>query len=159
MNTLRVQILKLFPERAKVLLVNSPQEYNINFGLKDALRNQPTISPEQRPCDVVWAGDEIAENKYGKSHKTMRVRLEGFVDFGENNHAEIGEQILGDLIKCFTSPKWDRRMGSPPQKDLIDAMQYIAGGVTTPKDGDTTVGAFVDVEVKYFTEIGDPYSR
>jgi hypothetical protein len=50
-------------------------------------------------------------------------------------------------------------MGSPPQKDLIDAMQYIAGGVTTPKDGDKTVGAFVDVEVKYFTEIGDPYSR
>jgi len=158
METIRERIIKQFIERAKVICSSSPLIYNTELGLKPALRHRQTISPNETPCIVVWAFPEEAVNEYGKSVRSMVVRIEGFVYLTEgDDRSVVAEQVLGDLIRCFTSPEWNRRTGSPPEPDTILSLQYIGGGVSDFKDEEYTVGAYINVSVKYATEIGNPY--
>jgi len=160
METIREKIIQTLCERAQVIQIGSPQEYNIDFGGKSAFRNRSKVSPSEMPCVCVWADDETVKMEYGKAKKTMIVRIEGFSAVEEGNDvSKVSEQILGDLIVCFTSTKWQRGSKSPVVKDIISSMQYFQGGVSELSDGDNIAGAYIMLKVEYETLIGDPYNQ
>ncbi|MBN1664838.1 MAG: hypothetical protein JW943_14655 [Deltaproteobacteria bacterium] len=160
MNTIREEIILEVMTRAAVIRSDGdPQEYNTDCGL-NVLRARPSVDPGELPCVVVWPQDETAENAYGRSKHVMPVQVEGLAVFGSDDPSVAGERILGDLIKCFTSPLWDRtRPGEPTPENYLDSIVYVEGGVEAPKDGDISVAAKARFNITYWTAIGDPYNQ
>ena len=159
MNTIReLIILEIIARAAVILTTGSTQAYATDIG-ETVLRARPKVDPEELPCMVVWPPAETAENAYGKSRHKMPVKIEGLAAFGAEDPSVISERILGDLIKCFTSPTWDRtRVGTPTPLDYIESIIYQGGGSDTPlEDGSISVGAQAIFLVTYDTAIGDPY--
>lgn len=152
-------IVKEWKERARIIIVSSPFQYSTNIGVKEPLLYRPTIDPSEAPCVILWSKDETSEKKYGKQYNKMVMHVEGVDYFGDEEPLEIGEKILGDLIKCFSSPSWNRRTGSPPKDDYIESLSYVGGGVYPISDGDKTVGAYADFSVTYYTQTGNPYEQ
>ena len=160
MNTIREEIiLELIARAAVISALGSPQEYNTNCGV-NIIRERTKIDPAEIPCVIVWPQAEEAVNSYGRSMHTMPVNVEGIAEFGSVEPGVIGEQILGDLIKCFTSPEWNRsRDLSPIQDDYIESIAYVGGATSTADDGFITAGAIARFSIIYWTAIGDPYSQ
>jgi hypothetical protein len=124
------------------------------------LRARPSVAPAELPCTVIWPQDEEAENKNGQSRRVMPVQIEGLMVFGATDPSIIGERILGDLIKCFTSQTWDRtRPGIPKPENYFQSIVYVGGGVAAPKDGDVSVAASARFTLVYWTAVGNPYSQ
>jgi hypothetical protein len=145
-DTIREQIIQGFVTRAAVIRTTA---YNTNIG-QAALRSRPRVAA--LPCCVIWAQTEAAENKMGKVLHRMPVRVEGFAAHGSEAAAIVAEKILGDLIKCFTSPAWVR--------PLIENIVYQRGGANeSPEDGATSKGASAEFLVSYYTAIGNPYAQ
>jgi len=159
MDTIRILIIKEWKERARVIVTTSPIEYSRNLGAKTPLLYRPVIAPAETPCVVLWSKDETSEKKYGKQYNSMVLHVEGIDFFLNREPLEVGEEILGDLIKCYSSPEWNRRTGSPPKNDYIESISYIKGGVYPISDGDKTVGAYADFIVTYYTKVGNPYEQ
>jgi hypothetical protein len=158
MNTVRENIILKFIARGKEIIISSPIQYSTNLGVKDMLRCKYIIAPEQRPCMVIWPREETSLNKYGKAARNMTIRIEGHQDIISGEEPSVtGEKMLGDIIKCFSSPDWFNA-GSPAPTKYIESIVYTNGDVAVPKDGDLTVGAYADFSVSYFTAIGDPYN-
>jgi hypothetical protein len=167
MNTIReLIILELIARAAVMRTTGSPQSYATDIGAT-VLRTRPKIDPDDLPCTVVWPQVETAENANGQSRHRMPVKIEGIAVFGAENLSVISERILGDLIKCFTSPAWDRRriVTSPASpvtylNPYLENIVYQGGGTDSyPEAGSTTVGASATFLVTYWTKIGDPYSQ
>ncbi|MBN1613934.1 MAG: hypothetical protein JW950_05665, partial [Deltaproteobacteria bacterium] len=114
------------------------------------------FDPDDLPCVVVWPQEETAENKYGRSRHVMPVNIEGLMNFGSGDPSVIGEQMLGDLIKCFTDQAWVQT-DSPAH--FFESIEYAGGGTSAPYEGDKTVAAVARFNVVYWTAIGDPYSQ
>lgn len=158
MNTVRESIILKFIERAKVIVVSSPAEYSTNVGAKDMLRCRYTIAPEERPCLVIWPREETSKNEYGKASRNMKIQIEGHIEVVDGvNPSVTGEQLLGDIIKCFSAPNWFNA-GSPAPTKYINTIVYVGGDVAIPRDGEVIVGAVAEFDVNYVTAIGDPYS-
>jgi hypothetical protein len=161
MNTIREEIiLELIARAAVIRTTGSPQAYATDIG-ETVFRTRPKVDPDDLPCLVVWPQVEEAENTHGQSRHKMPVKIEGVAAFGSAEPSVISERILGDLIKCFTSPAWDRtRAGSPAPADYIESIVYQGGGSDSyPEDGSLTVGASATFLITYWTAIGDPYSQ
>lgn len=161
MNTIRESIiLELIARAAVIRTTGSPQVYATDIG-ETVLRARPKVDPEELPCMVVWPRVETAENSYGKSRHKIPFKIEGLSIFGLDNPSVVSERILGDLIKCFTSPAWDRaRAGSPTPPDYIESIVYQGGGMESSlEDGSVSVGAAATFLVTYDTAIGDPYTQ
>lgn len=161
MNTIReLIILELIARAAVIRTAGTIQAYATDIG-ETVLRARSKVDPEELPCVVVWPQAETAENVYGKSRHKMPVKIEGLAVFGVDDPSVISERILGDLIKCFTSPAWDRtRAGSPTPPDYIESIVYNGGGADTAlEDGSVAAGAPAMFLVTYDTAIGDPFSQ
>lgn len=153
MNTVReLIILDLLSRAAVVRTAGSPQPYATNCG-ETVFRARLKVDPDDLPCIVVHPKNEEAENMHGQSRRRMNLQVDGVAKFGTSDPSVIGERILGDLVKCFTSPSWAR---SP---DYIESIVYIGGGYETPEDGSLSVGAQATFILTYWTAIGDPYSQ
>ena len=159
-------ILELIARAAVIRTTGSPQAYATDIGA-NVLRVRPKVDPDDLPCVILWPQAEQAENKNGLSLHKMPVRIEGLLEFGQTNPSTIANRILGDLIKCFTSPAWDRRrrVASPASpatylQPYAEGIIYQGGGTDSyPEDGATTVGAAATFLVSYWTAIGDPWTQ
>lgn len=157
-------ILELLARAAVIRTTGSPQAYGTDIGA-EVLRARPKVDPDELPCLVVWPQPETAENKNGASLHKMPVKIEGIALFGSESPSVVSERILGDLIKAFTSPDWDRRRpvaGSPVTylAAYADSITYQGGGTDAyPDDGSLSVGSSATFLVTYWTAIGDPYSQ
>jgi len=167
MNTIReLIILELLARAAVIRTTGSPQAYATDIG-ETVLRARLKVDPDELPCTVVWPQPETAENSNGMVRHRMPVRIEGISLFAAESPSIVSERILGDLIKCFTSPAWDRRriVASPASpvtylQPYAESIIYQGGGTDTyPDDGSVAVGASATFLVSYWTAIGDPYSQ
>ena len=167
MNSIRELIIQeIIARAAAIVTTGSPQAYATGIGAT-IFRARPKVDPDDLPCLVVWPQVETAENKNGQSLHRMPVKIEGLAAFASSEPSVISECILGDLIKCFTSPAWDRRrlVASPASPATYldpypESIVYQGGGTDSyPEDGSTTVGAAATFLVTYWTAIGDPYSQ
>ncbi len=154
MDTVRENIILEFIARAAVMRTTGPYATDIGATV---LRARPNIDPGQLPCAIVWPQAETADNIHGKSRHRMTVRVEGIAAFGSTDPSIVSERILGDLIRCFASPEWDRRRPEPDRNPYADSIVYQGGGVeATPDEGARSVGAQATFMVVYDTVIGDP---
>jgi hypothetical protein len=161
-ETIREKIIKQFMTRmATIQKVNG---YNTDIGTNpERVRRHP----DHIPASVLYPQPEPNEPDYGTNNLTMLIRIEGIVEYENENPSVISEQILGDLIKAFTDPLWDRRVliASPASPATYDnpydnGITYKSGGTDEyPNEEDKTVGAMVIIEVKYATKIGNPYEQ
>lgn len=167
MNTIRELIILEFMARAAVIrTTGSPQAYATDIG-KNVVRARKTLDADELPAIVIWPMSEESQNTHGMARHIMTLRAEGICKFGTDNPSVISERILGDLIKCFTSPLWDRRrlVESPESpvtylQPYADSIVYKSGGLESAlDDGAVSVGAQAGFEVTYWTKIGDPYNQ
>lgn len=166
-DTIRELIIQEFLTRAALLRnTASPPAYVTDMG-DNVLRARVKIDPSELPCVVIWPMAEEAENAHGLSRHRMTIRVDGIMEFGSSSPSVIGEKMLGDLIKCFTSPKWDRRrlVASPASpvtynQPYADSIVYQGGGIEEfPEEGSVSVGVQIRLMVTYWTAIGDPYTQ
>lgn len=166
-DTIRELIIQELIARAAVIKTTGPpQAYATDMG-ETALRARPKIEPAELPCCVIWPQPEEAENMHGLSRHRMPIKVEGIVVFHDDSPSVVSERILGDLIKCFTSPTWDRRrlVASPASpvtylEPYIESIVYQGGGTDEyPEDGAVSVSAYARFLVTYWTAIGDPFTQ
>ena len=162
MDTIRELIIQEIIARAAVIrTTDSPQAYATDIGGNVFRACRKVDETNDLPCVVVWPMVEEAENTHGKSRHKMPLRIEGVAAFGAVNPSVIAERILGDLIKCFASPAWNRtRPGSPAPENYADSIVYQGGGTGEyPDEASVCIGAGATFLVTYFTAIGDPYNQ
>ncbi len=173
MTTIRELIIQEIMDRAAVIRTDtSPQAYQTDLG-KNVFRVRPKIGPEETPCIVVWPQAEEVEHKSGMILNSMPVRVEGIMLFGDTNPSVLSERILGDLVKCFTDPTWDRRRLQPPPSPTpspdpgpqydppyAETILYDGGGTDDyPDEGSLSVGVVARFVVRYWTQRGNPYEQ
>lgn len=160
-KTIREEVILELVARGAVIRTNgSPQAYSTDCG-QNVLRSRPKVGDEELPCVVVWPQIETCENANGLSKHEMPVQIDSIMAFGSRDPQEVGEEMYGDLIKCFASPSWDRtRPGSPcPGENFFDSIVHQSGGAAAPEDGSVTVGATARFIITYWTQVGDPYNQ
>lgn len=158
-DTIRELIIRELSARGAV--IRTVGGYATDIG-ETVLRARLRIDPDEAPCLVVIPQVEEAENKNGLSLHRMPVRVEGIAAFGAADPSAIGERIHGDLIKCFTSPDWDRRRASSSAflAPYAESIVYQGGGIEAyPEAGDAVIGAAVKLLITYWTLTGDPYAQ
>lgn len=177
-TTIAEKIILEFLARAAVIrTTGSPQAYGTDIGAT-VLRARPMAAPSEAPCAIVWPQDETAESKNGRVLHKRTIVVEGINFFGkeavtraiaatEEDASVVAERILGDLIKAFTTPAWDRRrIAASPASPVTylpayaDSIVYQGGGPRAyPEAGQVLVGAGATFLVAYFTRVGDPYTQ
>lgn len=164
-DTIRELIIQELLTRAAVIrTTDTTPAYATDIG-ETVLRARPKVDPEELPLCVIWPQVETAENIHGKSFHKMPLKIEGLSVFESENPSIVSERILGDMIKCFTSPNWDRRRpvaGSPVTylDPYMEAIIYQGGGVeSAPEDGAVSTAAHAMFLVTYYTAIGDPFTQ
>jgi hypothetical protein len=167
MNTIRELIILEFIARAAVIRsTGSPQAYATDIGAT-VFRARMSVDPGELPCTVVFPQPEESENKNGLALHAMAIKIEGIAAFGDESSSIVSERMLGDLIKAFTSPAWDRRrpVASPASPvtyldPYAESIIYQGGGTYEyPDDGKLTVGTLATFMITYWTAIGDPYNQ
>jgi hypothetical protein len=150
-NTIRELILQdLQVQAAKITVVNG---YNTNIGGTTA-RGRSAFGPGELPAVNIIDKPEEVEKRFGKNACTMEVLIEAIVDYGDSNPSVISNQMLGDLIKAFTNTTFKATLTE------VDSIQYIRGGTDDyPEEKHKTVGAFATFQIKYNTDLGDPYTQ
>jgi hypothetical protein len=162
-ETIRELIIQELIARAAVMrTTGSPALYATDIGAT-VLRERGKVPPGDQPCTVVCPASEESKNIHGKQLHQMPVQIYGLAKFGTEDPSVVKERILGDLIRCFTSPTWDRRRpipGSSPAAflpPLMESIVYQMGGTDgTLEDGSVSVGVPATFLVTYYTAIGDP---
>jgi hypothetical protein len=130
------------------------------------LRSRAKVDPDELPCLIIHAQDEEINNIHGYAKHQMTMKIEGLVKFGSSSPSVISEQILGDIIKCFTAQTWDRRrIAASPASPVTYLRPYAdsivctaAGPGDAPEDGALTAGAWTILKVTYMTVMGNPYA-
>ena len=165
-DTIRELIIQELIARAAVIVTTgSPQAYSTDIGT-NVFRVRQKVDPSELPCLNIRPQPEEAETTHGKVKHKMPVRIEGIMAFGSSSPSVVAEKMLGDLIKCFTSPSWDRRhIAASPASPVtyldpyIESIVYEGGGTDEyPEDGTLTIGASVSLKITYWTAIGDPFT-
>ena len=166
-DTIRELIIQEFLTRAATLRnTASPPAYATDMG-DNVFRARPRVDPAELPCCVIWPLAEEAEHAHGLVRHRMTIRVDGIVAFGSESPSVVGERMLGDLIKCFTSTSWDRRrIAASPESPVTyeqpyaESIVYEGGGIEEyPEEGSISVGVQVRFLVTYWTRIGDPHNQ
>ena len=162
-DTIRELIIKELVARAGVIrTAGAPQVYATDIGAQ-VFRARPKVGPSDLPCVVIWPKPEETENLHGQHRHKMPVQIEGIAEFGESEPSVVSERILGDLIRCFTTPAWDRRRlvsGHTYLEPYAECVVYQGGGTDSyPEEGSVTVGAQARFLITYWTATGDPYTQ
>lgn len=102
-----------------------------------------TRSAQSTPCVAVFPGVEEVSREYRENIRSMAVRVEGVVEFGDDDPVEVSEKILADIIEAMTGSRW--------------TLAYTSGGQNKPQVGDTVTGATsgaVSILESYTTDSG-----
>jgi hypothetical protein len=159
-DTIREFIIKDFIARLAVITIAN--DYATDIGTH-VIRARKKLDPAELSAVVIWPGTETPVYTYGKRSCTMKMKVEGIVEFGEEDPSVIAEKILGDLKKCFLAPEnllTSPHSGWSRSPDYIDSIIYTGGGTEDyPDDGQISVGAFATFDVTYTENINDPCSQ
>lgn len=162
MITIRELIIQELIARAAVMVIPA---YATGIGAT-VLRAQKEVgSTEVCPCTVIWPEPETTDYKHGMNLNKMPVLIEGHALYGALNASSVAELILGDLVKCFTSPAWDRRRAVTGQPGTYndpyaESIIYQGGGTPEyPKGGETSIFASARFLISYWSTAGDPAAQ
>ena len=145
-NSKRDLIIRSLLERASEITTSNG--YSTNIG-ENAYRAASKIDPNRLPSCVIFPLVEIAERIGGAEYLcTMPVRIEAVSMTGIINPSVLSEIILGDIKQAF--------LGSPISS-LIEEISYTNGGTNDYSKNDTVL-VLVNLTVKYFSTIANPYS-
>lgn len=128
--------------------------YQTNMGGRVELVRS-AIDAKHLPAVVVWPRPETGAKVLGKNKISMSIRFEGIVALGsDENAAEVGEMILGDIRTRVESLTEDISGG------YADHVEYASGGVENyPEPGDTAVNCAAVYNIVYKTKVGNPYAQ
>ena len=148
-DSIRELIIKdLGVQLAKVTVANG---YQFDMGVPE--RAKKAIDTRAYPLSVYFPQPEDNERKFGKDSITTFIRVESHMLIGTANASVLQEKMLADLRKNLTNPgdKWTIH---------TDDYAYLGGGpAEQPEAADKATAVYLLVEVKYKTNIGDPYNN
>ncbi len=156
MDSIRWLAIQSIVNRVRTIGPASPDAYNFDFsGAKTYLATKKIGSTVASYADI-WPLGEVAEKtKYGKYVNKMTLHIEAAAIFGSDDQAEIGNQLLADLIRSLTDPAWPESL-SPR---YIDSVRYVGNTDDYADAGQIRTGVTAIFEVTYTTALGDPYSQ
>lgn len=110
---------------------------------------------DQLPGLSLMPFTESNEGIPGRHVLTMRIRVDGLIKFLNINPSAAAEAMLGDIIKRVSDPALTSIHGG-----YADKVQYAEGGVEDyPDPGQFTIAVFATFEVKYKTNLGNPFTQ
>ncbi len=147
-DTIREQIIKAI--LAQLALIRTAGGYNTDIGVK-VRRAAIEIPVEDMPVTNMFPFTETSRrDTYGKQSCDMLVQVRVYQVYGEDNPNEVGEPVLGDVVKC---------MGGLA-RTLPDDVEYTGGGIPEyPGPEDKSFETVVEFRIKYRTLIGNPYAQ
>lgn len=148
-DTIQAQIISAFS--AQMADITTANGYSCNAGA-NVFRCQRNVDPADLPAIVIWPGIETGERKAGGyQHCDMKMGIEAHALFGAENPSVIATRLLGDLIQAVFGQS---------VTTLADEIIYESGGTDTyPDAGEVAIGVKINLSVKYFYLIGNPYSQ
>jgi hypothetical protein len=150
-DTIRESIIAAaMTQLAKITTANGYQ-----YTMTTPKRGQKAIDVSYFPVSVVFPGTEENEQLYSMENLTFTLRVESHRSIGSGENASvIQEKMLGDLRKNLTNPD-DATWAA-----LTDDVVYLEGGpAEQPEAEDKTTAIYAVIQIKYVTEIGDPYNQ
>ena len=109
---------------------------------------------------VIDGEDVVTRVEYGSNYVTMAMRVERIDEYdsqgalgryGSTEKHIVGNQMEADII--YTAINADRTLAG-----LCQDIRYIGASVVYP-DGDShLIGAFVNFEIDFRFDVGDPYT-
>lgn len=153
-DTIRETIIKAII--AQVKTIKTSNGYNSNIG-NNTLRAICKIDEESVPAIVIFPMQDTLElTQFGLFKITMPFSIEAHVKFGDMNSSEYAELIYGDMLKCVFNQTFISNLKSTTN---LDAIMFESGGTDEfPEGHEKTISVKLVVNVKYRTNIGDPYS-
>lgn len=98
---------------------------------------------------------DVNDPIYGKGFLSMRCRVDGAIKFTSQNPSKVGEALLGDMVYRMTN-----RTLTAVHGGYADKIQYVEGGIEDyPESGQYSVAVYATFELKYKTNLGDPYNQ
>jgi hypothetical protein len=149
METIQEKIISAFVAAMSVITIANG--YNCNAG-EQVFRCKKNLDPQELPAIVVWPGIETGEKKAsGYQYCDMKMGIESIGLFGSANPSFVATRLLGDLIQAVFGQS---------VTTLADEIIYESGGTDTyPDAGEVAIGVKINLSVKYFYLIGNPYSQ
>jgi hypothetical protein len=146
-ETTRELIIQAFAARASSMTIANG--YPLNIGAT-VIRGIKEVDPSLLPATSIFPQPETAvPSGSGEYIITMPVRVEAIDFYGTTNPSVVGEVLLGILRAGYMKSALS---------DLIDTIQYSAGGVDEyPDANQCTIGASATFIVTYFSNINNPY--
>jgi len=134
--------------------IRTASGYNTDAG-RLVRRGIPITDQDQMPALSVLPLTEENEPLSGRHYLAMRFRVDGIIKYTSKNPSVVGELLLGDIIKRMTN-----RSLSAVHGGYADQLQYVEGGIEDyPEPGQYSVAVYATFEIKYKTNLGDPYNQ
>jgi len=148
-KSIREQIIDALLTRAATITTANGYNCGMGSNVQWAVK---TIDPDDLPAVIVWPQAEEATREYGNTVAVMLVRIEALDMIGTGAPGQLVEQMLADLITAFD--------GGAAISAYIEDCKYMRGGADDyPEPGAEAVAAFIELEIKYRTAAGNPYSQ
>lgn len=148
-DTLREKIIAAAGvQLAKITTTNGYQ-----YTMGTPKRAVKTIAPGDIPLSIYFPGTEENERVMGRDVLSFPIRVESHYTIGSVNPSVIQEKMLGDLRKNLSNP-------ADTWTSLIEDIAYTEGGpADQPEAEDTTTAVYAVFQIKYKTNIGNPYTN
>ena len=145
-DTKRERIIKAIETRmATITIANG---YNTEIG-KNVFRAIPKIDPSQLPACDIFPLTETTERIGGGNYLcTMSLNIVAIAKTESQNPSVLSEQILGDIRMALAGLSFSSE---------AEDVSYASGGTNDYSNKDT-VSITVNLIIKYFSKINDPYT-
>ena len=157
-DTIREQIIAGFMTRLADMTVENG--YAVGAGA-NVFRAYKHLDPGDAPASILWPGMEEAAKNYGQHECTMQIKVEAIADIGADNPSVVQERILGDLKQCLFATDLnftDEFYIDDEVAVHIDGLVYTSGGPAEfPASEDTLAAVFIEFNIKYNEQVGEPY--
>ena len=128
-------------------------------------RGRQVFDPDTEPPPIITVLPRSEENQntdYGMHDLTMPVDIICLERMVDQNPSELGEAILGELIRCVFGYE-----AAGPTKvggmsaTYADEVVYRSGGIDAYPDelGQQILHVGITIDIRYQTNAGDPYSN
>jgi len=130
----------------------------------DVYRGRQVFDPdtETPPLITILPRPEENDNGYGDHKLTFSVDIICLERMAGQNPSELGEAILGEMIKCVFGYETagPTKVGGMTNT-YADTVVYKSGGIDSYPDelGQQILHVGITVEINYTTNAGDPYNN
>lgn len=134
----------------------------------DVYRGRQVFDPDTEPPPLVTILPRVEQNAntdYGIHDLAMPVDIICLARMGTSNPNNLGEAILGELIKCTFGIQTTvggviTQLGGMTDT-YADAVVYKSGGIDAYPDemGQQIIHVGISIEIRYQTKAGNPYAQ